>query len=435
MLFVNGILISLAIVVISYFLWYCCHKVFFIKRLNNLPGPRTLPFIGNFHILLGREEFVNLLLKMSEDYSSPLQFWLGSKLFIGIYEPDDAKTILHSRNCIEKSMIYKIVPLLGMGLITAPDSMMGIQLEPNKNNDYLKAVQRSKNILLCRVRNILLFSDVIFNLTALGHKQKEDTNLVHSLTDEMIQQHTYKLNNLNTTKENNQTHKKLFDILMDAPCEENFTREDIRDNVITLLLAASDTISITMNFIVYILANFPKIQEKVHEELLKIYGTETIKSAPIKYDDLQHMHYLDRVIKETMRIFPPVPLIGREVTEDLKLGGVTLPKGTNIVIGIIKIHRNKKYWPNPLMFDPDRFLPEKTKSQSYCYMPFSDGPRNCIGIKYGMMCMKVILATLVRTFVFKVNKSVEIDEIKLKFSTLLSTEKPLKVEIEKRNFQ
>ncbi|XP_024874887.1 cytochrome P450 4C1-like [Temnothorax curvispinosus] len=206
MLFVNGILISLAIVVISYFLWYCCHKVFFIRRLNNLPGPRTLPFIGNFHILLGREEFVNLLLKMSEDYSSPLQFWLGSKLFIGIYEPDDAKTILHSRNCIEKSMIYKIVPLLGMGLITAPaslwtrirklaaptfnsymlrnffdvfvqqsiifthklekdgylngkeiilleqisncawkiacDSIMGIQLEPNKNNDYLKAVQR-----------------------------------------------------------------------------------------------------------------------------------------------------------------------------------------------------------------------------------------------------------------------------------------------------
>ncbi|XP_024869218.1 aromatase 3-like [Temnothorax curvispinosus] len=85
----------------------------------------------------------------------------------------------------------------------------------------------------------------------------------------MIQQHTHKLNNLNTTKENNQTHKKLFDILMDASCEENFTQEDIRDNVITMLLAASDTISITMNFIVYILANFPKIQVCIHSKTIK----------------------------------------------------------------------------------------------------------------------------------------------------------------------
>ncbi|XP_071579411.1 cytochrome P450 4g15-like [Temnothorax nylanderi] len=147
------------------------------------------------------------------------------------------------------------------------------------------------------------------------------------------------------------------------------------------------------------------------------------------------MHYLERVIKETMRIFPVVPIIARQVTEDLKIGKVILPKGTNIFIPIIKMHRNEKYWPNPLMFDPDRFLPERNpKSQSY-YMPFSAGLRNCIGIKYAMMSMKVVLATLARTFVFQVNKSVKIDEIKLKFSTTISTEKPLKVKLEKRYFQ
>ncbi|XP_024883132.1 cytochrome P450 4C1-like isoform X1 [Temnothorax curvispinosus] len=252
----------------------------------------------------------------------------------------------------------------------------------------------------------------------------------------MIQQRIRKLNNPDILEnENNQIYRTCFDILMEAFPKENFTSKQIRDIVITMLLTASESISIAMNFVIFMLANFPKVQEKVLEELLEIYGTETIKSVPIKYDDLQKMHYLDRVIKETMRIFPVIPIIGRQAKEDLKIGEVILPKGTNIFIPIIKMHRNEKYWPNPLMFDPDRFLPERIKSQSYYYIAFSDGPRNCIGMKYAMMSMKVILATLARTFVFKVNKSVKIDEIKLKFSLTISTEKPLKVKLEKRYFQ
>ncbi|XP_071578074.1 cytochrome P450 3A19-like [Temnothorax nylanderi] len=321
-------------------------------------------------------------------------------------------------------------------VITLMYSMMGIKLGPDENNEYLKSFQRFKSFFVYRAGYVLLiFSDVISNLTALGRKQKKDTNLIHSLTDEMIQQRIHELNNSNTKDEDNQ-NKTFFDIQMEASRKENFTREEIHDNVITMLLTASDTTSITMNFVVFMLANFPKIQEKVYEELLEIYGTETIKSTPIKYDDLQHMHYLNRVIKETMRIFPPAPIIGREVTEDLKIGEVTLPKGTNIFIPIIKMHRNKKYWPNPLTFDPDRFLSKEIKNcQSNYYMPFSDGPRKCIGITYAMMSMKVILATLVRTFEFKVNKHIEIDEVKLKFEMLLSTAEPLKVKLEKRYCQ
>ncbi|XP_024883150.1 probable cytochrome P450 4d20 isoform X2 [Temnothorax curvispinosus] len=193
----------------------------------------------------------------------------------------------------------------------------------------------------------------------------------------MIQQRIRKLNNPDILEnENNQIYRTCFDILMEAFPKENFTSKQIRDIVITMLLTASESISIAMNFVIFMLANFPKVQEKVLEELLEIYGTETIKSVPIKYDDLQKMHYLDRVIKETMRIFPVIPIIGRQAKEDLK-----------------------------------------------------------IGMKYAMMSMKVILATLARTFVFKVNKSVKIDEIKLKFSLTISTEKPLKVKLEKRYFQ
>ncbi|XP_011703412.1 PREDICTED: cytochrome P450 4V2-like, partial [Wasmannia auropunctata] len=98
--------------------------------------------------------------------------------------------------------------------------------------------------------------------------------------------------------------------------KERLTRDKICNNVLTMLLTASESIATTMNFVIFMLANYPEIQEKAHKELLEIYGTETVNSAPVKYNDLQNMHYLDRVIKETLRIFPPAPLIARKVMED-----------------------------------------------------------------------------------------------------------------------
>ncbi|KAM0726655.1 Cytochrome P450 4V2 [Formica fusca] len=165
-----------------------------------------------------------------------------------------------------------------------------------------------------------------------------------------------------------------------------------------MLLAASETSAITLNFLVFVLANFSEIQKKVHEELLEIYGTKTPKSTPIKYEDLQRMNYLENVIKETIRLFPVIPLIARNLTEDLNIGEIILPKGTDVVLHLMSAHRNEKYWPNPLVFDPNRFLPENIGTSNSSYMPFSLGPRNCIGMRYSMISLKVFLSTLVRTF-------------------------------------
>ncbi|XP_029677803.1 cytochrome P450 4C1-like [Formica exsecta] len=200
-----------------------------------------------------------------------------------------------------------------------------------------------------------------------------------------------------------------------------------------MLLAASETSAITLNFLVFVLANFSEIQEKVYEELLEIYGTKSPRSAPIKYEDLQRMNYLENVIKETMRLFPTVPLIARKLTEDINIGEIILPKGADIVLQIMSAHRNEKYWPNPLVFNPDRFLPENIGTSNSSYMPFSLGSRNCIGIKYAMTSLKVFLSTLVRTFVFKIDKSIPVDEIKFNYDLMLNFAEPIKIRIEKRD--
>ncbi|XP_029672016.1 cytochrome P450 4g15-like [Formica exsecta] len=231
--------------------------------------------------------------------------------------------------------------------------------------------------------------------------------------------------------------KTLYDILMGSSQKEKFVQDDftkvLYNNTIFMLLATSETNAITLNFLTFVLANFSEIQEKVYKELLEIYGTKTPKATPIKYEDLQRMNYLENVIKETMRLFPVVPLIARELTEDLNIGEIILPKGADVILQLMTMHRNEKYWPNPLVFDPDRFLPENIGTSNSSYMPFSLGPRNCIGMEYAMISLKVFLSTLVRTFVFKIDKSIPIDEIKFNYGVMLNFAEPIKIRIEKRD--
>lgn len=499
---INIILVTAACAIISYIVWnyYCWMS--FVKTVNLLPGPKTLPFFGNAYYFISRrsEGYLKIINELAENYASPFRIWIGNKLFIVIYEPDHIKTILQSRHCLEKNIMLEFFkPLLGMGLITAPasiwkqnrkiiaphfntnilrrffdtfheqsllfvnkleriglnesgielfehimtcninivfDTIMGVKLDWGKSDQFTKAFLRFKEIVKYRLQNPFLLSDIIFNFTALGREQRNHLKTFHSFIDEITQQQIREINKLDATKTNSNTFRKIFcDNVMKELCQRRFTQKTIRDNIITIIFAAIDTTSMTLYFVIFILSNFPEIQNKLYKELLKIYGTENLKSAPIKYEDLQYMSYLECVIKETMRIFPTVPITGRKTTKDVKMGEFILPKGANIIINSMLMHRNKNYWPNPWKFDPDRFLPDKMNNHSYYYLPFSDGPRNCIGSKYAMISMKVFLATLVRTFKFKVNKSLELDKIRLDIDIILNTIEPLKVQIEKRHLQ
>ncbi|KAG5305542.1 CP4C1 protein, partial [Acromyrmex insinuator] len=458
--------LSLTCVAISYFVQ---NYRLFTFQTKPLPGPIRLPFIGSFFLFLYHysEDYLSVWTKFTETYSSPFQIWIGPKLFIVVHELDQIKTILQNRHCLDKSYVYNCLkPVFDMGLVTAPastwiesrkviapvfgmipmkeyfnifvresliliedleknaksgneiecldylcrctlqiscDTMMGVKVERNLIDEWWKESASQRQIWQHRFQNILLVPDVIFNLTPWRRKQQECSNSFYSIIEKIIQQRTNESNTMFTNDDT--SHTRFCDILMRSFRNGKFTQKEIMDNIFTMLGASSDTTATTIHFVIIMMANFSEIQEKAYKELLEIYGTETPKLAPVKYEDLQHMHYLDCIIKETLRLFPIIPMIGRKLTEDLKMGEFVLPKGADVLISFIRMHRNEKYWPNPLMFNPDRFLQEKTNSIPYYYMPFSDGPRNCIGLKYAMISMKVILATLIRTFYKKFRRN------------------------------
>ncbi|KAJ8871478.1 hypothetical protein PR048_027795 [Dryococelus australis] len=165
----------------------------------------------------------------------------------------------------------------------------------------------------------------------------------------------------------------------------------------TCCLPGHDTVAAGTSFLACILGYKQDIQEKVVQELYEIFGDS---DRPATFNDTLQMKYLERVILETLRLFPPVPVIARKVTENVKLAsGYTIPAGTTCIIPQFYLHRLPSVYPNPEEFNPDNFLAENmSKRHYYSFIPFSAGPRSCVGRKYAMLKMKVMISTLFRNY-------------------------------------
>ncbi|XP_018563755.1 cytochrome P450 4C1-like [Anoplophora glabripennis] len=213
----------------------------------------------------------------------------------------------------------------------------------------------------------------------------------------------------NTIQQKRQVFKKEKDFrensnklpLMDMMLEAEgkiFSDEDIFQEIVLFLLAAMDTSGVTLSFAFTLFGMNPEAQEKIYQEVNQTVGWE----RPICYSDLPNLKYTERAIFEAMRLLPVTPAIERYAATDVDLGDKKIPAGTNILISVFNLHRSETYWKNPLEFNPDRFLPEEVAERHpYAFIPFSGGPRNCIGMKYALMMMKTTVAHVIRNYEIK----------------------------------
>lgn len=208
-------------------------------------------------------------------------------------------------------------------------------------------------------------------------------------------------------------HADLLSMLLDARTDEGtpLPDETIRDEIATVLLGGHDTTALAMTYTLYLLSENPDVEQRVQTEL----ETELKGSVPT-LADAPALEELERAITEAMRIYPPAYTLFREPTEPVTVGGYEIPEGTTLALPQWVVHRDERWYDAPEQFRPDRWADDhETTRPEYAYFPFAGGPRRCVGMRYGLLESKLVLATILQAY----DVSVDVDE-PLSFSPALT---------------
>jgi len=173
-----------------------------------------------------------------------------------------------------------------------------------------------------------------------------------------------------------------------------FTDAELLDELMTLIVAGFETSANTLNWVWYLTASHPDVEQKLIEEAKQILPNVSAVSA----EAVNSMQYTQQVLEEALRLYPPVWLFTRRSHQDDELDDYDIPSGTDIYLSPFILHRTERYWPRPNTFDPDRFEPTDKPSKNRPYFPFSLGPRRCLGEYFSFLEMKVHLGLLLPRF-------------------------------------
>ncbi len=204
---------------------------------------------------------------------------------------------------------------------------------------------------------------------------------------------------INQRKESTEQPADLLSMLLRARDEETgegMSDQQLRDEVITLFVAGHETSANALSWAWYALAKNPAVKMKLRAEIAAVLGDRMPS-----FDDLKALPYTKQVLAETMRLYPPAWVVGRESLAADEINGWPIQKKEIFLLNIHALHRHPDFWEDPERFDPERFAVENVKTMSrQSYLPFGSGPRMCIGNHFAMMEMQLLLATLVRKFDF-----------------------------------
>ncbi|KAL6418339.1 hypothetical protein ACFW04_012209 [Cataglyphis niger] len=409
-MFIAILLLSMFILLLYY---YYVHYGRNGRLLNLVPGPPGHPIIGNaiqFNVSVGTKWHARRKILTPAFHFTILNQFTDILIKEGDYMAESLKDV-------KGTVVKDLIPFITEHTLNAIcETAMGISLQKygEFQQQYRNAIHDIIKLMIYRLFKPWFHNDLIFALSPQGRKQKKILKILHGFTEKVIAERrlyhertNYRyLENLENDKETEINDAEVFGIkkkrlamldLLIAISRDNLLSDlDIREEVDTFMFEGHDTTAMGITFALLLLAEHKDIQKRVR---IEVENAMQESGGKLTMRSLQKLPYLERCLKEALRLYPSVFFIIRNIEEDLKLHSYVIPAKTMIFLNIYGVHRDPNFWSNPEVFDPDRFLPERIqKRHPYSYLPFSAGPRNCIGQRFGLLELKAMIAPLIYNF-------------------------------------
>jgi cytochrome P450 len=414
-----------------------------------VPGPRGSTILKN--ILLNRDgDGVQRMVQLQQTYGDLVHLQIANRHIYILYHPDDVQQVLqmNNRNYIKGELLDKLRVVAGNGLFTSEGDFWRRQRRMMQPFFHRTVIATFGEIMVAEIHKMLALWDryaadqVPFELqeammrltlsvvakalltTALSDEQlntvhetlgpvlveiasrsRRPFDLVEKLPTPANRAFTSNLARLNEIiysiidqrRRDGAAYQDLLQMLIDAEDEETGERmsgEQLRDEVITLFVAGHETTATALTWAFKLLSEQPAVRRSLHAEVDTVLQGRTPTAA-----DFPNLPFTLATFEETLRLYPPVVNIVRTLLEADTLRGHLLPADTNVVINTYALHRHPGFWENPEGFDPERFLPEGRKDRHrFAYIPFSSGPRFCIGESFAKLEAVLILAMVAQHF-------------------------------------
>ncbi|XP_074599602.1 cytochrome P450 4C1-like [Brevipalpus obovatus] len=352
--------------------------------------------------------------------------------------------------------VHKAMPKLTLDILF--ETAMGLSSDEmvDERLKYVEAIKDATSLSSKRFHSVSAIISAVYYRTRAGKEYLRALDIIHGFTSRVIKQRIATIQskneheNLSSREESDEKinsaqdnvyfrGKKRKQAFMDTLIDEFLTKsrrgsrlklEDIREEVDTFMFAGHDTTATALTYTVFLLGCFPNVQEKLYEELLSngVFDRETQK---VDNQKLNSLPYFEACLKESLRLFPPVPIIQKAAPKDLKICGQSIPEGLSLSLHLYFLHKDPEIFPDPEKFDPERFMDSRSQNiPPFSYVPFSAGPRNCVGQKFALLEMKIFLSLLLMRF--KLRSFQKPDEIDASFEIVLRPTSDILVEITKR---
>uniref|UniRef100_A0AAT9UU85 Cytochrome P450 3638D1 n=1 Tax=Maconellicoccus hirsutus TaxID=177089 RepID=A0AAT9UU85_MACHI len=310
--------------------------------------------------------------------------------------------------------IWKYVVNMNVDIITQNMTGHKLQLQEKGTTKFSEALFKSLWLESSRFTSPLLFPDFIYSVYLFVTGNGKCFKTIYEFSRQIVQDRLAQYNKekkiqqpQNNDDEGMKGPKTLIDLLVKVhDMDPEFTTEHMRAELLNMITLGSDTSSLTVSFVLLMLAMHPEVQEKVYDEIKTVFGDEDRVVEP---GDLKHLVYLEQCIRETLRKYNVLPATARKPSQDIVLSDKrVIPGGCHVIVAFHAAHLDREIFPNPETWDPEHFASDSVASQNrQVSFPFGAGLRSCIGARYAMISIKTQLVHLLRDYRFTTNMKMD----------------------------